>query len=115
MPGSIEKVPGGSVRSAESPPFGQQTPPSLKDPDQAYRFLQEHGAATTHGEDVSGAGLSALRRKVDWNIVPLMFCCYTMQFIDKVLLNVRRPPPRPFRPRVPRRAWLIEDPRSTRP
>ncbi|KAL1610871.1 hypothetical protein SLS59_000508 [Nothophoma quercina] len=28
-----------------------------------------------------------LRRKVDWRIVPLMFGCYTMQFLDKVILN----------------------------
>lgn len=32
--------------------------------------------------------LKALRRKIDWHIVPIMFCCYAMQLIDKVLLNV---------------------------
>lgn len=25
---------------------------------------------------------------MDWHIVPLMFGCYTMQFLDKVILNV---------------------------
>ncbi len=34
--------------------------------------------------------IAAIRRKVDWNIVPLMFCCFTMQFLDKVILNVSR-------------------------
>lgn len=36
----------------------------------------------------SAVDLSAVRRKIDWRIVPIMFCCYTMQFVDKVLLNV---------------------------
>ena len=104
MPGSIEKGPENSVRSDESPPLGQQTPPTLKDPDQAYRFLQEQGAATPGDDGGDGAGLAALRRKVDWHLVPIMFCCYTMQFIDKVLLNVRRAPPTPIESRTRGRA-----------
>lgn len=81
MASSLVKQPQGSVRSDDSPP------PALKDPDQAYRFLHQIGAE--HGGGESTAGLTALRRRIDWHIVPLMFCCYTMQFIDKVLLNVR--------------------------
>ena len=84
---SSEKQPvEGSVRTQDSPVgLGEQT---LKHPDQAYQYLERVGA----GHDGSAAaGLAALRRKVDWNIVPIMFCCYTMQFIDKVLLNVRGP------------------------
>lgn len=30
----------------------------------------------------------ALVRRIDYRIVPLMFCCYLMQFLDKVLINV---------------------------
>merc|ERR1712000_145584 len=50
--------------------------------DGAWQFLDQH-------RDAEGAGidLKALRRKIDWHVVPLMFCCYTMQFIDKVILN----------------------------
>lgn len=33
-----------------------------------------------------------LVRKIDWRIVPIMFACQTMQFIDKVLINVGFPP-----------------------
>lgn len=33
--------------------------------------------------------ISALRHKVDRHIVPIMFLCYLMNFIDKVALNVR--------------------------
>ncbi|RMD41313.1 hypothetical protein DV735_g3824, partial [Chaetothyriales sp. CBS 134920] len=57
---------------------------SLQDPDRAYTFLTQHPASV---EDGSAIDLSALRRKVDWRIVPIMFLCYTMQFIDKVSLN----------------------------
>jgi len=30
----------------------------------------------------------ALVRRIDYGIVPLMFFCYLMQFLDKVLINV---------------------------
>ncbi|KAI6781275.1 uncharacterized protein J7T54_004048 [Emericellopsis cladophorae] len=53
-----------------------------KNVDGAWQFLDQH-------RDAEGAGidLKALRRKIDWHVVPLMFCCYTMQFLDKVILN----------------------------
>lgn len=57
------------------------------DVDAAWKFLNSHRDAS----DVASVNLDALRRKIDWHIVPLMFCCYTMQFLDKVILNVRPP------------------------
>ena len=54
-----------------------------KDLDQAFHYLQNARPNAEPGTD-----LKALRRKIDWRIVPVMFCAYTMQFIDKVLLNV---------------------------
>ncbi|KND90632.1 Thiamine pathway transporter THI73 [Tolypocladium ophioglossoides CBS 100239] len=51
--------------------------------DAAWIFLNDHRDA----EGVSAIDINALRRKIDWHIVPLMFCCYTMQFLDKVILN----------------------------
>lgn len=30
---------------------------------------------------------AALLRKIDWRIVPIMFACYFLQFLDKVLIN----------------------------
>ncbi|KAL8946603.1 MAG: hypothetical protein Q9222_007023 [Ikaeria aurantiellina] len=53
------------------------------DLDQAYFYVQEGNNAV----EATPNELRALRRKVDFRIVPIMFCCYTMQFIDKVLLN----------------------------
>lgn len=70
-------------------PGTEAVPPAStnkKDVDAAWNFLNEH-----HGGDIetSSMDLKAIRRKIDWRIVPLMFACYTMQFLDKVILNVR--------------------------
>ena len=60
-----------------------------RDLDQAYWYMQD--SSNRHdAEQMSVGDLKRLRRKIDWRIVPIMFCCYTMQFIDKVLLNVSR-------------------------
>ena len=55
--------------------------------DDAWSFLNK-----THdgNEDATTVDINALRRKIDWRIVPIMFGCYTMQFLDKVILNVSR-------------------------
>lgn len=52
--------------------------------DAAWNFLNHHRDAA----GVDAVNIDALRRKIDWHIVPLMFLCYTMQFLDKVILNV---------------------------
>jgi hypothetical protein len=52
--------------------------------DDAWTFLNDH-ANTDH--ETSALDIRAIRRKIDWHIVPLMFGCYTMQFLDKVILN----------------------------
>ena len=54
--------------------------------DDAGEFLRTHD----HVEAAGAVNIDALRRKIDIHIVPLMFCCYTMQFLDKVILNVSR-------------------------
>lgn len=59
--------------------------PEDSDLDQAYWYVHE----SNDGVEATPHELAALRRKIDWWIVPIMFCCYTMQFIDKVSLNVR--------------------------
>ncbi len=54
------------------------------DVDAAWVFLNEH-------RDVAGVDavdLKKLRARIDWRIVPIMFGCYTMQFLDKVIYNV---------------------------
>ena len=52
--------------------------------DGAWKYLDTH-RHVVHGEPTD---LRALRRRIDWRILPWAFLCYTMQFIDKVLINV---------------------------
>ncbi|KAK4039472.1 major facilitator superfamily domain-containing protein [Parachaetomium inaequale] len=52
--------------------------------DSAWKYLDAH---RDHAEASEPIDLAALRRKIDWHIVPLMFLCYTLQFLDKVILN----------------------------
>ncbi|PYH71817.1 putative MFS transporter [Aspergillus vadensis CBS 113365] len=51
--------------------------------DDAVEYLQGHAA----GPDSSQIDLRALRRKIDWHLIPFMFSCYILQFLDKVMLN----------------------------
>lgn len=53
------------------------------DLDDAFKYLHDHGNAESTDID-----LATLRRKIDWRIVPIMFVCYVLQFVDKVVINV---------------------------
>ncbi|KAI9158878.1 Thiamine pathway transporter THI73 [Paramyrothecium foliicola] len=55
--------------------------------DAAWKFLNDHRNAAGSEEADETVDIDKLRHKIDWRIVPLMFCCYTMQFLDKVILN----------------------------
>ncbi|KAJ5875862.1 uncharacterized protein N7529_001446 [Penicillium soppii] len=51
--------------------------------DDAVLYLEGH----TDGADGPQVDLRALRRKIDRRLMPYMFCCYILQFLDKVMLN----------------------------
>ncbi|KAK3314317.1 major facilitator superfamily domain-containing protein [Apodospora peruviana] len=53
------------------------------DVDNAWEYLDHHRDANLKDP----IDLHKLRRKIDWRIVPLMFCAYTIQFLDKIILN----------------------------
>ncbi|KAK5750554.1 hypothetical protein LTS12_019344 [Elasticomyces elasticus] len=57
--------------------------PTYRDGDKALDFLRTE-AEVGEGEDVDE---KKLLRKIDWLVVPLMFCCYLLQYLDKSLLN----------------------------
>lgn len=57
-----------------------------KDLDKAYLYMKGHEG---EAEDVD-VDLAKLRRKIDWRIVPIMLAAYTMQFVDKVMINVSK-------------------------
>ncbi|KAK3674050.1 hypothetical protein LTR78_005897 [Recurvomyces mirabilis] len=52
--------------------------------DQAYLFLS---SVNENGLALSGADRRKLLAKIDWRIVPIMFLCYAVSFVDKVSLN----------------------------
>lgn len=55
------------------------------DTDQAYEFLSSVRVSTTQ---VSAVDLASLRRRVDYRLIPFMWLCYTMCWLDKAILNV---------------------------
>lgn len=80
-----EKAVAGSetdTTSAASPIVGAERD---DDVDDAFKYLHDHAVA---GSESTSINLAALRRKIDWRIVPIMFACYVLQFIDKVVINV---------------------------
>ncbi|KAL5351503.1 hypothetical protein ACLOAV_003362 [Pseudogymnoascus australis] len=54
-----------------------------RDLDRAFVYLA--GQNQSHLDD--NVDLKALRRKIDWHIIPVMAACYGLQFLDKILIN----------------------------
>lgn len=70
----------------QAPPRPQvSTTVAHEDYDEAYKYLKHNATVEL---EVSLIDLKTIRRTVDWRIVPIMFACYTMQFFDKIILNV---------------------------
>ncbi|KAF6826090.1 allantoate permease [Colletotrichum musicola] len=51
--------------------------------DAALDFLRQHGDVS----EMTSEDERRLKRKIDWRIVPLMFGCYILQYLDKTLIN----------------------------
>lgn len=62
---------------------GEITDLSPRNADEALTFLQHEGTVRAMTEEDE----KKLRRKIDWMIMPLMFCCYCLQYLDKTLIN----------------------------
>ncbi|KAJ5120517.1 uncharacterized protein N7515_009905 [Penicillium bovifimosum] len=58
-------------------------PLSADQADEAVIYLNRHA----DGASNPTVNLRALRRKIDRRLMPYMFCCYVLQFLDKVMLN----------------------------
>lgn len=58
------------------------------DGDEALKFLAAE--ATNAGELSDVVDEKALVRKIDWMIIPLMWCCYCLQYLDKTLSTTRQ-------------------------
>lgn len=57
--------------------------PPLQGADKALEFLRSEAIEG----DVEQIDEKRLVRKIDFMIMPLMFCCYLLQYLDKSLLN----------------------------
>ncbi|KFY46197.1 hypothetical protein V495_02609 [Pseudogymnoascus sp. VKM F-4514 (FW-929)] len=53
------------------------------DLDRAFVYLSRQNQSQLD----NNVDLKALRRKIDWRIIPVMTACYGLQFLDKVLIN----------------------------
>jgi hypothetical protein len=74
------------------PPRTSATGPQISDASypQDSKHIQSSTTRALDGTlNATIRGIPALRHKVDRHIVPIMFLCYLMNFIDKVALNVR--------------------------
>jgi len=73
------------IEKTASPAPSELAPekPSLTaDADAALGFLRQDGEFNPSNIDEK-----ALVRKIDWMIMPLMFSCYILQYLDKTLIN----------------------------
>ncbi|KFY12033.1 hypothetical protein V492_04134 [Pseudogymnoascus sp. VKM F-4246] len=78
-----------AVASSETDDTTSATSPTARavrddDLDDAFKYLHDHDHASAESTRIN---LAALRRKIDWRIVPIMFACYVLQFVDKVVIN----------------------------
>ncbi|KAL2017776.1 hypothetical protein VTK56DRAFT_1694 [Thermocarpiscus australiensis] len=72
--------------STKEPVHVKETPAAgdaLGGLDSAWKFLDSHRDANLTEQ----IDMARLRLKIDFRIVPLMFLCYTLQFLDKVIFN----------------------------
>jgi hypothetical protein len=61
---------------------------AYKDADKALEFLR----VNEEGEEGTVASIDekTLVKKIDWMIVPIMFACYFLQYLDKSLRKLNR-------------------------
>jgi hypothetical protein len=68
---------------------------AYKNADRALEFLQRNEESEVG--TVVVVDEKALVRKIDWMIVPIMFACYFLQYLDKSLRKSPTPPRRIWR------------------
>lgn len=62
------------------------TPDEVKDSDEALTFLRKEEV----GDESQYVDEKALLSKIDWMVMPLMFCCYLLEYLDKSLCKFLR-------------------------
>lgn len=69
------------AREIKESGFGEKS--VYKDADKALEFLRDNGESEEGGVVAVDEGV--LVRKIDWMVVPIMFACYFLQYLDKSL------------------------------
>lgn len=72
-----------NIRRSESDTDDMPEKPVFKDGDKALDFLRSEA----YDGEADAIDEKKLVRKIDFMVVPLMFCCYCLQYLDKSLLN----------------------------
>lgn len=72
-----------AVTSPAVPEIGEIRNTSTRNADDALDFLQHEGPV----RDMTEQDEKTLRRKIDWMVMPLMWSCYCLQYLDKTLIN----------------------------
>lgn len=72
-----------AIASPTLPENGEIQDISPRNADDALDFLQHEGAV----REMTAEDEQKLRRKIDWMIMPLMWSCYCLQYLDKTLIN----------------------------
>jgi hypothetical protein len=57
------------------------TPDEIREADEALAFLRKE----VIGDEHRYVDEKALLHKIDWMVMPLMFCCYLLEYLDKSL------------------------------
>lgn len=60
---------------------------ATRDVDAALKFLDNQGTVPS----MSDSDEKRLLRKIDWHIMPLLTCCYFLQYLDKTLRECPTP------------------------
>lgn len=72
-----------NIRHSDSYTDDMAEKPIYKDGDKALDFLRSEA----YEGEAQAIDQRKLVRKIDFMVVPLMFCCYCLQYLDKSLLN----------------------------
>ncbi|KAK5129916.1 hypothetical protein LTR08_002717 [Meristemomyces frigidus] len=80
---SMEKDPEASSTTVSDPDHIVGEIKDIRNADPAIDFLRHEGSV----REMTAEDEKRLRRKTDWMIAPLMWCCYCLQYLDKTLIN----------------------------
>ena len=86
MESMAEKHPDQSSSHVSAQPAVASSHPTSKTKDYALDFLEKHDVAVSFAHDEQR--MRHLRTRIDFRLIPFLFLCFWLNYIDKSLLNV---------------------------